>query len=59
MSDIQKQVQNQVEQIDKRYEGSVADKQATAVILDAIKNKDPSRLKNYRGDIFHKNDENS
>lgn len=48
MSDIQKQVQSRVEQIDKQYDGSVADKQATSVIMDAIKHQDPSRLKNYR-----------
>lgn len=56
MSDLQRQIQNRIEQIDAQYDGKVADKQATLVIMDAIKNRDPSRLGNYRGDIFHKND---
>jgi hypothetical protein len=48
MSDIQKQVQKRVDQIDSQYDGKVADKAATAVIIEAIKHKDPSLLKNYR-----------
>ncbi len=56
MSDLQRQIQNRIDQIDAQYDGKVADKQATLVIMDAIKNRDPSRLSNYRGDIFHKND---
>lgn len=48
MSDIQRQVQNRIDQIDSQYDGKVADKQAAAIIMDAIKNRDPSRLSNYR-----------
>lgn len=48
MSDIQRQVQNRIDQIDSQNEGKVADKQAASVIMDAIKNRDPSRLSNYR-----------
>lgn len=48
MADIQKQVEGHIEQIDSQYDGKVADKQAAAVIIDAIKNRDPSRLSNYR-----------
>ena len=48
MPDIQRQVQNRIDQIDSQYDGEVADKQAAAIIMDAIKNRDPSRLSNYR-----------
>lgn len=48
MSDIQRQVQNRIDQIDSQYDGKVADKQAAAIIMDAIKNRDPSHLSNYR-----------
>ena len=55
MADIQKQVQDRIKQIDTQYDGTVADRQAAGVIMDAIKYNDPSRLKNYRGDLFHRN----